>query len=189
MKKLTTTGKLKTITGPMYAGKTSAILQEILWIKHCNNNVLVIKPDTDIRYSNDHIETHNRLSFPCFSMTDWNHVLDNYTLKSYNYHTVFVDEVQFMDTAETVSNVNLMLAAGVNVVAAGLDQDSRGNPFETTAMMLALSDEVNKITAICTVCGKNATKTQRNKDVNSDRVAVGSVGMYEPRCLEHWISR
>lgn len=169
----------------MYAGKTSSLLQEILWIKHCKHNVLVIKPAIDNRYSATHIETHNRLSFPCFSMQNWKHVLDNHTLKPYNYHTVFLDEVQFMDTDETVNIVNQMLIDGVNVITAGLDQDSRGRPFETTAMLLALSDEVEKIKAICTVCGKDATKTQR-LDSSGGRVAVGSVGMYEPRCLEHW---
>lgn len=173
----------------MYAGKTSAILQEILWIKHCNNSVLVIKPDLDNRYSSDHIETHNRLSFPCFAMKNWQHVIDNYNLMPYNYHTVFLDEIQFMNTQDTILHVKTMLKNGVNVVAAGLNQDSRGEPFETTALLLALSDEVKIIQAICTQCGKDAPKTQRNEEVAGDRVAVGSVGMYEPRCLEHWIPR
>ena len=170
----------------MYAGKTSSILQEILWIRHCNNNVLVLKPDIDDRYSKDHIETHNQLSFPCFAMENWQHALDKYNFKSYNYHTVFLDEVQFMDTKQTIEITMDMLLAGVNVVAAGLDQDSRGQPFETTAMLLALSDEVTKIQAVCTTCGKPATKTQRLTDADATRVAVGSVGMYEPRCIQHW---
>ena len=179
------TGKLKTIVGPMYAGKTSAILQEILWINHCKHKVLVLKPRIDNRYSQDHVETHNRLSYPCFAMTDWDEVLDKHTLMPYNYHTVFLDEIQFMDTEQTLHNVDVMLRAGVNVTAAGLNQDSRGQPFETTAHLMALSDEIKLIEAICTVCGKSATKTQRMSD-KGDRVAVGSVGMYEPRCLEHW---
>lgn len=183
------TGNLKTIAGPMYAGKTSAILQEILWIKHCNHNVLVIKPSIDARYSQTSIETHNRLSFPCIAMDNWDQVLDKYNLKSYNYNTVVLDEIQFMDTQRTITVVNDMLINGVNVVAAGLDQDSRGVPFETTAMMLALSDEVKKIQAICTVCGRPATKTQRNDDADGERVVVGSIGIYEPRCIEHWIPR
>lgn len=180
-----TTGKLKTIAGPMYAGKTSAILKKILWINHCNNKVLVLKPQIDNRYSNDHIATHDQLSFPCFPMRDWEHVLDNHNLKSYNYHTVFLDEVQFMDTTQTLDIVSQMLVDGVNVVAAGLNQDSRGKPFETTAMLLAISDEIELIRSSCTVCGKPATKTQRLDD-KGGRVNVGSVGVYEPRCLEHW---
>jgi len=137
-------GSLTTIAGPMYAGKTSAILQKILWITHQNHKVLVIKPDIDNRYSEDHIETHNQLSFPCFSMKSWQHVLQNHNIQSYNYHTVFVDEVQFMDATDTIANVNEMLYNGINVVAAGLDQDSRGQPFETTALLLALADNVQK---------------------------------------------
>jgi len=179
-------GKLKTISGPMYAGKTSELLREILWVKHCDRSVIVIKPSIDNRYSETHIETHNQLKFPCFAMEDWSHVLDNFNLKPYNYHTVFLDEVQFMDTSETVDNVKQMLHNGVNVVAAGLDQDSKGNPFETTSMLLALSDEIKKIRSVCTVCGKDATKTQRITQTQNNRVAVGSVGMYEPRCIEHW---
>ncbi len=180
-----TTGKLKTITGPMYAGKTSHILQEILWINHCNHNVLVLKPGIDNRYSEDHIATHDQLRFPCFSMRDWDQVLDKYNLKRYNYHTVFLDEVQFMDTKQTLDVVHQMLVDGINVVAAGLNQDSRGQPFETTALLLAVSDEVKLIQSVCSVCGKNGTKTQRIDDVE-DRVNVGSVGVYEPRCLDHW---
>jgi len=179
------TGKLRTIAGPMYAGKTSELLRNILWEQHCGNKVLVFKPNLDNRYSEDHIETHNRLSFPCFAMENWDQALDKYNLKPYNYQTVFLDEVQFMDTKRTVEVVSQILIDGVNVVAAGLDQDSRGVPFETTAMLLALSDEVTKIQAICSVTGKPATKTQRLVE-DGDRVAVGSVGMYEPRCLEHW---
>jgi thymidine kinase len=122
-------------------------------------------------------------------MQHWSEVIDNYTLMPYNYDTVFLDEVQFMDTTDTLLHVNTILNRDVNVVAAGLDQDSKGYPFETTAMLLALSDEVIKIQAICTTCGKPATKTQRRQDATDNRVAVGSIGIYEPKCVEHWIAR
>lgn len=179
------TGKLITIVGPMYAGKTSSILQKILWITHCEQEVLVIKPDIDNRYSHNYIETHNRLSFPCFTMNTWQDVLATYSLDSCKFHTVFLDEVQFMDPKDTVANVETLLANNVDVIAAGLNQDSRGKPFETTAYLMALSDEIELITSICSVCGKPASKTQRLQD-RGDRVAVGSVGLYEPRCIAHW---
>lgn len=176
---------LTTIAGPMYAGKTSALLQSILWETHCNHKVLVLKPSIDQRYSVTRIETHNKLSFPCHTMTDWSEALDKFNFKPYNYHSVYLDEVQFMDPIETVMNVQKILAAGVNVVTSGLDQDSRGQPFETTALLLAISDHVKKIQAVCTICGQAATKTQRLTD-STNRVIVGSTGMYEPRCTQHW---
>jgi len=50
---------------------------------------------------------------------------------------------------------------------------------------MGLADTVEKITAVCTTCGKPATKTYR-LEASGDRVQVGSMGMYEPRCVEHW---
>lgn len=176
------TGQLKTIVGPMYAGKTSELLREILWLSHCNCSVLVIKPDIDTRYSPDHIETHDHRRFPCLSVKTWQ---DIKLSDLYAYHTVFLDEIQFMDQDKTVAIVTDLLYNNVNVIAAGLNQDSRGVPFETSASLMAMSDEVKLLQAFCAVSGKPATKTQRLED-EGDRIAVGSVGMYEPRCVEHW---
>ena len=178
-------GLLDVYAGPMYAGKTSKLLQRVLWLDHQQKKVLVIKPAKDNRYSEDTITTHNQLSYPCISITEFDEIEEHYNIMPYNYDTVCLDEVQFMDTQETVEGVEQWLRNGVNVVAGGLDQDSRGVPFETTSQLLGLADCVEKIKAVCTTCGKPATKTYRLK-ASGERVQVGSMGMYEPRCLEHW---
>ena len=178
-------GSLEVFSGPMYAGKTTLLLQRVLWLDHQQKKILVIKPSKDNRYNEDTIVTHNQLSYPCISFTEFSEIEDNYNIMPYNYNTVCLDEVQFMDSKDALSSVEMWLRNGVNVVAAGLDQDSRGVPFETTSQLLGLADKSEKIKAICTVCGKEATKTYRVK-ASGDRIQVGSMGMYEPRCLEHW---
>ena len=178
-------GTLDVYAGPMYAGKTSKLLQRVLWLDHQQKKVLCIKPAKDDRYSQDTIVTHNQLSYPCISITGFNEIEEHYNIMPYNFNTVVLDEVQFMNAKETVEGVEQWLHSGVNVIAAGLDQDSRGVPFETTSQLLGLADCVEKITAICTTCGKEATKTYRVK-AQGERIQVGSMGMYEPRCLEHW---
>ena len=180
-----TRGSLEVFAGPMYAGKTTLLLQRVLWLDHQQKKILVIKPSKDNRYNEDTIVTHNQLSYPCISFTEFSEIEDNYNIMPYNYNTVCLDEVQFMDSKDALSSVEMWLRNGVNVVAAGLDQDSRGVPFETTSQLLGLADKSEKIKAICTVCGKEATKTYRVK-ASGDRIQVGSMGMYEPRCLEHW---
>ena len=45
-------GNLETIVGAMFAGKTSELLKRILWAKHQNKKIIVIKPSIDNRYSN-----------------------------------------------------------------------------------------------------------------------------------------
>ena len=178
-------GTLDVYAGPMYAGKTSKLLQRVLWLDHQSKKVLVVKPAKDNRYNEDTIVTHNQLSYPCISFSEFSEIEDNYNIMPYNFNTVCLDEIQFMETKDTLSSVEMWLRNGVNVIAAGLDQDSRGVPFETTSQLLGLADCVEKIKAICTVCGKPATKTYRIK-ASGGRVQVGSMGMYEPRCLEHW---
>ena len=181
-------GTLETIVGAMFAGKTSELLKRILWAKHQNKKIIVIKPNVDDRYSNKKIITHNNLSHDCFSMKDWNHIIDNFDLDKKNFDVIFLDEIQFMDTKQTLENLDKILNKGIDVVCAVLDQDSRGNPWETSSMILGLSDKIVKIYGFCNVCGMEATKTFRIVE-GGQRKKVGAANIYEPRCLKHWEPR
>jgi thymidine kinase len=178
-------GKLEVIAGPMFAGKSSELLKRLLFLEHCGKKILALKPCIDDRYDATSIVTHNQLSHDAMAVIDLELVKDNYTVMPYNFHTIFIDEVQFFEAKESVWFIEETLRNGVNVVAAGLDQDSCGVPFETTARLLALADEVFKIRAFCNVCGLDATKTQRLSR-KSSRIAIGGAGDYEPRCNKHW---
>ncbi len=181
-------GNLETIVGAMFAGKTSELLKRILWAKHQNKKIIVIKPSIDNRYSNNKIITHNDLSHDCFAMTSWKIVLENFMFDKSKVDIVFLDEIQFMDTHDTLSNVEMILNKGIDVVCSGLDQDSRGKPWETSSMLLGLSDKIVKIYGFCNVCGLEATKTYRKKE-GGERTQVGAANIYEPRCLKHWEPR
>ena len=181
-------GNLETIVGAMFAGKTSELLKRILWAKHQNKKIIVIKPSIDDRYSNEKIITHNDLSHECYAMNDWATTLENFIFEKNEVDMVFLDEIQFMDTKDTLSNVEIILNKGIDVVCAGLDQDSRGRPWETSSMLLGLSDKIVKIYGFCNVCGLEATKTFR-KISGGERTQVGAANIYEPRCLKHWEPR
>jgi len=181
-------GNLETIVGAMFAGKTSELLKRILWAKHQNKKIVVIKPSIDNRYSSQKIITHNDLSHECFAMTSWADTLKHFNFNKKTVDVVFLDEIQFMDTSETLSNIEIILNSGIDVVCAGLDQDSRGRPWETSSMVLGLSDKIIKIYGFCNVCGMEATKTYR-KTEGGERTQVGAANIYEPRCLKHWQPR
>ena len=181
-------GKLETIVGAMFAGKTSELLKRILWAKHQNKKIIVIKPLIDNRYSQEKIITHNDLSHDCFSMNSWSEVNKSFTFKNSLVDVVFLDEIQFMNTKETLENIEIILNNGIDVVCAGLDQDSRGKPWETSSMLLGLSDKIIKIYGFCNVCGMEATKTYRKQE-GGGRTQVGAANIYEPRCLKHWNAR
>tara|TARA_Y100000768_G_C23781650_1_gene588311 strand:- start:54 stop:605 length:552 start_codon:yes stop_codon:yes gene_type:complete len=181
-------GNLETIVGAMFAGKTSELLKRILWAKHQNKKIIVIKPSIDNRYSNQKIITHNDLSHDCYSMVSWETALKDFKFEKNVVDVLFLDEIQFMDTSDTLNNVDNILNKGIDVVCAGLDQDSRGKPWETSSMLLGLSDKIVKIYGFCNVCGVEATKTYR-KTEGGERTQVGAANIYEPRCLKHWEPR
>ena len=181
-------GSLETIVGAMFAGKTSELLKRILWAEHQGKKILVIKPIIDNRYSEKFIQTHNNLNHQCFPMNNWDEVNNNYEINKKNFDIIFLDEVQFMESKITILNVEKYLNLGVDIVCAGLDQDSRGKPWETSSFLLGLSDKITKIYGFCNVCGLEATKTYR-KIQGGDRTQVGSADIYEPRCLKHWEPR
>jgi len=178
-------GTLETIVGAMFAGKTSELLKRILWAEHQGKKILVLKHRIDNRYSEKLISTHNNLSHECYAMDDWKDVHSYYDFSNKNYDVIFLDEIQFMDADETIFNVEKLLQTGIDVVCAGLDQDSRGKPWETSSYLLALADKITKIYGFCNVCGIEATKTYR-KIEGGDRTQVGASNIYEPRCLKHW---
>ena len=181
-------GTLETIVGAMFAGKTSELLKRILWAEHQGKNILVIKPKIDNRYSKNLISTHNNLSHECFPMTNWQEVKSTFSFNKKYYDVVFLDEIQFMDSKATIEFVEELLNKGIDIVCSGLDQDSRGKPWETSSFLLGLADKITKIYGFCNVCGLEATKTYR-KIEGGTRTQVGSANIYEPRCLKHWEPR
>ena len=82
-------GTLETIVGAMFAGKTSELLKRILWAKHQNKKIIVIKPIIDNRYSEKKIITHNDLSHECFAMKNWEEINKNFKLNKKNVDVVF----------------------------------------------------------------------------------------------------
>ena len=181
-------GTLETIVGAMFAGKTSELLKRILWAEHQGKKIIVLKPQIDDRYSKQLIMTHNDLSHECKAINNWDEIHKEYKLDKDNIDVLFIDEIQFLKSDDTIKNVEELLNKGIDIVCAGLDQDSRGKPWETSSFMLGLADKITKIYGFCNVCGLEATKTFR-KIEGGERTQVGAADIYEPRCLKHWEPR
>jgi thymidine kinase len=106
---------------------------------------------------------------------------------------VAIDEAQFFDT-ELPAMCEVLADEGRSVLVSGLDRDFLGRPFGPMPALLALADQVTKLTAICTVCGADATRTQRlvaGRPAASDDPLIVVGGMhddrYEARCRAHHV--
>ena len=102
---------------------------------------------------------------------------------------VAIDEAQFFGEG-IIPVVQDLVDRGIRVIVAGLDMDFRGVPFGQMPKLLALAEIVDKLHAICMVCGEEATRTQRLVDGepayhDDPIIIVGASEMYEARCRIH----
>lgn len=174
-------GKLTVICGPMFAGKTTETLKRVLWAKNGQGrSVRVLKPTFDDRYAEAEIVSHDGLRTPAESISVLPVVLDA--------DLVVLDEIQFFPSyvqGDLYAWVQDQLGRGVEVIAAGLDMDWQGKPFEGTSLLMGMADEVIKLNAHCTVCGRPARKTFKLHQ-GGDSVELGASDKYEARCNGHW---
>ena len=176
-------GWIEVVCGSMFSGKTEELIRRLRRAQIAKQKVQVFKPVIDDRYGIQRITSHNGLFVEALPVKDASTILD---LVEPDTTVVAVDEVQFFDWQ--ISRVCEKLAArGMRVIAAGLDTDFRGEPFGPMPVLMAEAEEVSKLQAICVVCGRPGSRTQRLLDGNPASyddpvIMVGASEVYEARC-------
>lgn len=169
-------GWIEVICGSMFSGKTEELIRRLNRARIAKQKVEIFKPTVDIRYSEDHVVSHNEnaiLSTPVTSST-------NILLLASEADVVGVDEAQFFDDG-IVEVCNILAKQGKRVIVAGLDMDFKGNPFGPIPDLLATAEYVTKVHAICMRCGDLAQYSYR-KVANEKLVLLGEKDEYEPLC-------
>jgi thymidine kinase len=176
-------GTLIVITGSMFAGKSEELIRQVRRALYARKKVQVFKSALDNRWDSAAIATHNGVRFeaiPVSSSGDLERLVEPDT------EVVAIEEIQFFDDG-IVALCDRWANEGRTVIAAGLDQDFRGQPFGFMPILLALADEVIKLRAICARCGQPASKTQRLVDGrpaswDEPTILIGAAERYEARC-------
>jgi thymidine kinase len=167
----------------MFSGKTEELIRRVRRSQIAKQKVQVFKPVIDDRYGVQKITSHNGLYVEAMPVQDATMILD---LVESDTTVVAVDEIQFFDWQ--ISRVCGELAGrGMRVIAAGLDLDFRGEPFGPMPVLMAEAEQVDKLQAICIVCGRPASRTQRLIDgepasYDDPVILVGASEVYEARC-------
>jgi thymidine kinase len=195
-------GQLEVIVGPMFSGKSEELIRRVTRALIAKQNVVVFKPALDNRYHASAVASHNGRSVAAHAVQDSHHIQDLLEGDSPLFATpetphmqippfdvIAIDEIQFFDP-RVVELALGWVAGGIRVILAGLDLDFRGEPFAMVPELLARAEQVDKLSAICMVCGAPATRTQRLIGGNPARfddpiVMVGASESYEARCRTH----
>lgn len=170
----------------MFSGKSEELIRQVRRFLYGNVNVHVFKPAMDNRYADEAIVSHNGTSVFAHPIAESTQILE---MVGKDTEIVAIDEAQFFD--EGLIEVTQILAnKGINVLLAGLDTDFRGEPFGPMPDLLAISNSVKKLSAICPICSVPSSRTQRlinGKPALYDDpiILLGAQESYEPRCMKH----
>ena len=164
-------GRIEVICGPMFAGKTEELLRRVRRALIADRHVVVIGHALDARRGTDRLASHVGIEHPSVTAGS-------------------AAELEGQVPGGTEIVVTELAGRGMTVIVAGLSVTFDGGPFEPMPSLMALAERVDKLTAICTVCGEEAVFHVRVTSPHAlagDLVAehVGGTELYEARCRRH----
>ncbi|WP_040978246.1 thymidine kinase [Oceanobacillus jeddahense] len=179
-------GWVELICGSMFSGKSEELIRRVRRATYAHIDVCVFKPAIDNRYDETAVVSHDGRTTIAKSIGNAVEILDE--IKP-DVEIVAIDEVQFFNN-DVIDVIEELVRRDIRVIVAGLDMDFRGVPFEPVPQLMALSESVTKLNAICPICGSPASRTQRlidGKPASYDDpvILVGASESYEPRCRHH----
>ena len=179
---MTTTqpGRIEVITGPMFSGKSEELIRRMKRAQIAKLRVACFKPDLDARYHRTAIASHSAQTLEALTVANVTELRAVLMPLIDVVDVVGVDEAQFFD--DSLMRLGMELVhLGKRVILAGLDTTFAGEPFAPLPELMAIADEVIKLSAVCMQCGEPAIHTQRLGS-NRSLVLVGAAGVYEARC-------
>jgi thymidine kinase len=177
-------GWIEVITGVMFSGKSEELMRRVRRALIARRRVQVFKSALDDRYAGvGRVSSHDGAAVEAIPIRSSLELAE----KAHPSTQVFaIDEVQFLDDG-VVEVASALADRGARVIVAGTDMDFRGVPFGPIGTLLAVAESVDKLHAICAVCGNLATRNPRLVDgqpapAESPVIQIGGLESYEARC-------
>jgi thymidine kinase len=177
-------GWIEVIAGVMFSGKSEELMRRVRRAMIARKRVQVFKSHLDSRYAGLFaVSSHDGRTVDAVPVDSSMQISQRIDPTA---QVIAVDEAQFLDLG-IVDVVTSLASRGRRVILAGLDTDFRGEPFGPMPQLMAIAETVDKLSAICVLCGASATRTQRLIDGepaawDSPTIMVGGREAYEARC-------
>ena len=183
---------LELIIGPMFAGKSSAILQRIRRAKVIGRNVFIVTSILDTRYdvSGASVKTHDQEGIVATGL-GVNELQDILKLAAFQQcDTIIIEEAQFFNGLYDIVK-RIVEVYKKNVIVVGLDGDSDRKPFGEILQLIPLADSVTKLAALCKRCSDGTeghfTALVADKAGKTEQIYVGGADKYLPMCRQHYL--
>jgi thymidine kinase len=179
-----TGGWIEVVAGVMFSGKSEELMRRVRRAVIARKRVQVFKSHLDNRYAGVFsVSSHDGRSVEAIPVDSSAQIALRIDPMA---HVIAIDEAQFLD--DGICELATALASrGRRVILAGTDTDFRGEPFGPMARLMAIAELVDKLHAICVLCGAPACRNQRLIEGepaawDSPTIMVGGRESYEARC-------
>jgi thymidine kinase len=176
----------------MNAGKSTALLQSSYNYKERGMNTLVLAPHFDDRYGVGKVTSRIGLEAAATTFTKADNLFEIVTacVQEDPLHCILIDEAQFLTKEQVAELSDVTDDLNIPVLAYGLRTDFQGEPFEGSKYLLAWSDNLKELKAICD-CGSKATMVIRldengNAITHGSQVEIGGNDRYISMCRKHF---
>lgn len=179
----------------MFSGKSTELIRRVSRAAYGKKEVLVVKPEIDTRtekeivsrrkkHRNDsHFEKSESVpAYPVKSFADIKKLMNGQKI-----NILVIDEAQFfepwiIDAAKEL--LDMHEGDDFEIIAAGLDMDYEQKPFGSMPILMAMANDIFKLTAVCFKCGQDANLTYLKKRAKKPegQILVGNFETYEARC-------
>lgn len=192
--------RLEVIVGPMFSGKTEALIGRLHRVLYARKRLRILKPAHDTR-------TQGYIAARAVNPDGTTQVTDQLAatmvrteadfwrvVGAADFDVLAVDEAQFFPLDEPMRDAlgwfgrairELMRARRddpLRIIVAGLDMDFAENPFGPIPGLLAIADQVDKLTGVCMVCGSDGGYISHRIVPGEAQLVVGDAGEYQVRC-------
>jgi thymidine kinase len=168
-----TGGWIEVIAGVMFSGKSEELIRRVRRAIIARKRVQVFKSHLDARYAGIYsVSTHDGRTVEAIPADNAAQIAVRIDPMA---NVIAIDEAQFLDEA-IVPLVTSLAGRGRRVILAGTDTDFRGEPFGAMPALMAVAEVVDKLHAICVLCGGQPAP------YHSPTIMVGSTESYEARC-------
>jgi thymidine kinase len=179
-------GRVEVVCGPMFAGKTEELLRRVRRATIAGRRVAVFAHALDTRHGDGRLASHVGLAVGAVAVSE---AEDIEPAVPDDTEVVAIDEAQFFGPG-LVPVVGRLADRGLVVIVAGLDVTFDGRPFEPLPSLMALAEQVDKLTAICSLCGEEAVFHVRLSATAAGakdlvEANVGGLETYQARCRRH----
>ncbi len=175
-------GFLEVITGPMFSGKTEELIKRIRRHIIAQRKTILFKHHLDVRYVKRNVYSHSKISQKSKVVKTAREILK----KAQDYEVVGIDETMWFGKT-LIPVISKLVDQGKHVIVTGLALTYTREPFSPMPELMAMADKVDKLTAICNICGREAI--YHKKIIGAEKnpfsiveANVGKTDIYQARC-------